>query len=69
MSGQRRWLRTWARTVGMPIGITDEDKPEFLPITQQNVRLALAMRTFWIVLHIVTCCDIIMGNGRVTEGH
>lgn len=67
MSGQRRWLRTWARTVGMPIGITDEDKPEFLPITQQNVRLALAMRTFWIVLHIVTCCAIIMGNGRTLE--
>ena len=67
MSGQRRWLRTWARTVGMPIGITDEDKPEFLPITQQNVKLALAMRTFWIVLHIVTCCAIIMGNGRTLE--
>ena len=67
MSGQRRWLRTWARTVGMPIGITDEDKPEFLPITQQNVRLALAMRTFWIVLHIVTCCAIIMSNGRTLE--
>ena len=67
MSGQRRWLRTWARTVGMPIGITDEDKPEFLPITQQNVKIALAMRTFWIVLHIVTCCAIIMGNGRTLE--
>ena len=67
MSGQRRWLRTWARTVGMPIGITDDDKPEFLPITQQNVRVALAMRTFWIVLHIVTCCAIIMGNGRTLE--
>ena len=46
MSGQRRWLKTWARTVGMPIGMTDDDKPEFLPITQQNVRLALALRTF-----------------------
>ena len=22
MSGQRRWLRTWARTVGMPVGMT-----------------------------------------------
>ena len=64
MSGQRRWLRTWARTVGMPIGLTDDDKPEFLPITQQNVRVALAMRTFWIVLHIGTWCAIIMGNGR-----
>ena len=31
MSGQRRWLRTWARTVGMPVGIDDDDKPEFLP--------------------------------------
>ena len=42
MSGQRRWIKVWARTVGMPVGSTDEDKPEFLPISQQNVRLALA---------------------------
>lgn len=64
MSGQRRWLKLWARTVGMPIGITDEDKPEFLPITQDDVRKALAFRTFWIVLHIVTCCMIIAGNAK-----
>ena len=30
MSGQRRFLKTWARTVGMPIGINDEDKPELV---------------------------------------
>ena len=64
MSGQRRWLRTWARTVGMPIGLTDEDKPEFLPITQSSVMKALAFRTFWIALHVVTCFSIIAGNGR-----
>ena len=64
MSGQRRWLKLWARTVGMPIGITDDDKPEFLPISQEDVKRALAFRTFWIVLHIVTCCAIIAGNGR-----
>ena len=64
MSGQRRFLKIWARTVGMPIGVTDEDKPEFLPITQSDVKRALAFRTFWIVLHIVTCCTIIAGNGR-----
>ena len=64
MSGQRRWLRTWARTVGMPIGITDDDKPEFLPISQSSVKKALAFRTFWIVLHVVTCGMIITGNGR-----
>jgi len=62
MSGQRRWLKTWARTVGMPIGITDDDKPEFLPITQSAVKKALANRTFWIVLHVITCVMIIAGN-------
>lgn len=67
MSGQRRWLKLWARTVGMPIGLNDEDKPEFLPITQKDVRRALTFRTFWIVLHIVTCLMIILGNGRTLE--
>ena len=65
MSGQRKWLRTWARTVGMPIGLTDDDKPEFLPISQTSVKRALAARTFWIVLHVVTCCMIIAGNAKV----
>ena len=65
MQGQRRWLKLWARTVGMPIGITDDDKPEFLPITQHDVRKALAFRTFWIVLHVVTCVMIIAGNAKV----
>ena len=64
MSGQRRWLKTWARTVSMPIGITDDDKPEFLPISQKDVKKALAFRTFWIVLHIVTCVMIILGNSK-----
>ena len=65
MSGQRRFLRVWARTVGMPIGLNDEDKPEFLPIAQTDVKKALLFRTFWIVLHVVTCVLIIAGNGRV----
>jgi hypothetical protein len=64
MTGQRKWLRMWARTVGMPIGITDDDKPEFLPISQRDVRRALAFRTFWIALHVITCVAIILGNGR-----
>ena len=64
MSGQRRWLKVWARTVGMPVGITDEDKPEFLPITQTDVKKALVFRTFGIILHVLTCVMIIVGNGR-----
>ena len=67
MSGQRRFLKLWARTVGMPIGLNDEDKPEFLPIAQTDVKKALAFRTFWIALHIVTCVLIIAGNGRTLE--
>ena len=65
MSGQRKWLRTWARIVGMPIGLTDDDKPEFLPISQTSVKRALAARTFWIVLHVVTRCMIIAGNTKL----
>lgn len=64
MSGQRSFLKMWARTVGMPVGETDKDKPEFLPITQGEMKRALIFRTFWIVLHIVTCAIIIAGNGR-----
>ena len=64
MSGQRRLLKWWARTVGMPIGLNDDDKPEFLPITQGAVKRALLARTFWIVLHVFTCFIIIAGNGR-----
>ena len=64
MSEQQRWLKWWARTVGMPIGLNDDDKPEFLPITQGAVKRALLARTFWIVLHVFTCFIIIAGNGR-----
>jgi hypothetical protein len=58
MSGQRRWLKVWARTVGMPVGISDEDKPEFLPIKQTDVKKALLFRTFWITLNVLTCLMI-----------
>ena len=67
MSNQRRFLKLWARTVGMPIGVDDEDKPEFLPITQTDVKKALAFRTFWVVLHVVTCMLIIASNGRALD--
>jgi hypothetical protein len=49
----------------MPVGLDDDDKPEFLPITQDDVHKALWFRTFWIVLHILTCGFIIVGNGRM----
>jgi len=48
----------------MPIGDTDTDRPRMPPITQAEVIRALLLRTFWIILHVVTCCAIIAGNGR-----
>ena len=48
----------------MPIGLDDNDKPEFLPITHTDVKKALAFRTFWIVLHVFTCLMIIAGNTK-----
>ena len=52
------------KTVPNTVGLTDDDKPEFLPIKQSDVTKALAFRTFWIVLHVVTCLMIVAGNGR-----
>ena len=67
MSGQREFLKMWSRVVGMPIGVDDKDKPRFLPLKQKDVKRALFMRTFWIVLHIFTCLFIIIGNGRLLD--
>lgn len=59
----KRWMKTWSRTVGMPIGETDDDRPDFLPITQRDVKKALAFRTFWVLLHVITCGFIIASSG------
>ena len=64
MSEQKNWIKVWARTVGLPIGETDQDAPTNPPISKKDVKRALAFRTFWICLHVFTCLMIIAGNGR-----
>ena len=64
MSEQRNWIKIWARTVGMPIGETDQDAPTNPAISKKDVKKALAFRTIWIVLHVFTCGMIIAGNGK-----
>lgn len=61
----KMWIDTWARAVGMPIGRTDDDEPVFVPLTQKSAKKALAFRTFWIALHIITCIMIIAGNSKI----
>ena len=46
MSGQRKWIKVWARTIGMPIGYSDTYQPINTPIKQKDVKHALALRTF-----------------------
>jgi len=53
LSLSKLW-RLWAKSLGEKVGETD---------TQADT-IAL-IRTFWWIVHIVTCFFIIVGNGRV----
>ena len=49
----------WARATGHLMGSTDQDKPDVPILTIQEARIALFLKTFWVVIHIVTCFVII----------
>jgi hypothetical protein len=51
--------RVWARATGHLMGHTDEDKPDVPILTLQEARIALFLKTFWVIIHIVTCFFII----------
>jgi hypothetical protein len=52
LSLSKLW-RLWAKSLGEKVGETDSQAD------------AIAMvRTFWWIVHIVTCFFIIVGNGR-----
>tara|TARA_B100002019_G_C21136750_1_gene531079 strand:- start:404 stop:583 length:180 start_codon:yes stop_codon:yes gene_type:complete len=48
---KNKWWRIWAKSLGEKVGETD----------RQADAVAL-IRTFWWVVHIVTCFMIILGN-------
>jgi len=51
--------KIWARATGHLMGQTDEDRP-FVPIlTVREARIALFFKTFWVIIHIITCLFII----------
>jgi hypothetical protein len=54
----RFWL-IWARATNHLIGKTDEDKPDVPILTMREACVALTFRTFWIIIHVVTCLFII----------
>jgi hypothetical protein len=51
--------RIWARATGHLLGETDEDKPDVPILTLREARIALVLKTMWIVVHVVTCLFII----------
>ena len=54
----RFWL-IWARATNHLIGKTDEDKPDVPILTMKETWVALTLRTFWTIIHVVTCLFII----------
>ena len=57
---ERLWL-IWARATGHVIGKTDEDRPDVPILTLREARIALALKTFWVVIHVIICF-FIMAN-------
>ena len=53
--------RIWARATGHLLGSTDSDKPDVPILTLREARIALYLKTFWIVIHVITCL-FIMAN-------
>jgi len=49
----KRWWRIWAKSLGEKVGETD---------AQANA--VAAIRTFWWVVHILTCFAIIIHNTK-----
>jgi hypothetical protein len=55
----RSMEKIWARATGHLMGSTDSDKPDVPILTLHEARVALYLKTFWIVIHVVTCLFII----------
>jgi len=53
--------KIWARATGHLVGETDHDRPDVPVLTLREARIALFLKTFWIVMHVVTCLFIIAG--------
>jgi hypothetical protein len=53
--------RIWARATGHLMGETDHDRPDVPILTVREARWALFFKTFWVIIHIITCV-FIMAN-------
>jgi hypothetical protein len=56
--------RIWARATGHLMGQTDEDRPDVPILSLREARIALFLKTFWVIIHVITCCVIIANTIR-----
>ena len=52
-------VRIWAQATGHLMGQTDEDRPDVPILTLREARIALFLKTFRVLIHIITCFFII----------
>ena len=53
--------KIWARATGHVMGNSDHDRPDVPILTLQEARIALFLKTFWVIIHVITCIFIIAG--------
>jgi hypothetical protein len=65
--------KIWARATGHLMGQTDEDRPDVPILTIREARLALILKTFWIIIHVITCffimANVMMGQSWFRQGN
>lgn len=49
----------WARALEFEIGGSDKEKPSLPNLSLRQARVALGIKTFLVLLHIVTCTAVI----------
>lgn len=56
--------KIWARATGHLMGANDQDRPRVPILTLREARIALFLKTAWIIIHIITCFFIIANTIR-----
>ena len=55
---KKLWL-IWCRTVDHRIGKTNDDEPDIPILTLKQAQISLFLRTFIILVNVITCITII----------
>jgi hypothetical protein len=56
--------KIWARATGHFMGQNDKDQPNVPILKLKEARIALILKTSWIVIHIITCFFIMANTIR-----